>query len=204
MPVTGAVVDDGPPIGDAWPGGGGDGAPALPAGFTRVVGPNPEVWHSLKEGDFVVNLGDLRDTKPTGLRNGCCGPDGLDGPNLACANGHPVGTEVADCWTAHFAHLDPSRVTCAPVVDEGDGPVRSFGVAPPCTTEWEFVTWLHEALDSAAWHGGDLESLLAAYAGPPVTIRWVGAERSRKAGVPVERLRRRVMAFAPRVRLFLA
>ncbi len=66
-----------------------------------------------KDGDFLVNLKDLQNTKHhTDLRrlNGCCGLDGLDGPNLLCENGHEIGTERSDCWLAHHAVLSCSRV----------------------------------------------------------------------------------------------
>lgn len=42
---------------------------------------------------------------------GCCGKDGLDGPNLMCENGHAFGTEVSDCWTPHFVKVEPENVT---------------------------------------------------------------------------------------------
>lgn len=34
-----------------------------------------------------------------GSDNGCCGSDGLDGPNRACACGTVIATEQNDCWT---------------------------------------------------------------------------------------------------------
>lgn len=37
--------------------------------------------------------------KSTGFDNGCCGSDGLDGPNRACVCGSVVATERNDCWT---------------------------------------------------------------------------------------------------------
>ena len=37
--------------------------------------------------------------KSIGSDNGCCGSDGLDGPNRACVCGSVVATERSDCWT---------------------------------------------------------------------------------------------------------
>jgi len=54
--------------------------------------------------EFILSLRDLVSAHPAGIRNGCCGADGLDGPNLFCPEGHPIATEVSDCWTAHFIH----------------------------------------------------------------------------------------------------
>jgi len=65
-----------------------------------------EFWDA--QGRFVVNLADLVGTRPSpdGRRlSGCCGRDGLDGPNLVCVNGHEVGTEKSDCWMPHAAVL---------------------------------------------------------------------------------------------------
>jgi hypothetical protein len=81
-----------------------DGVPAVPKGFFAVN--KAEYWNV--SGNVVVNLSDLvgtnRHTDP-GRLNGCCGLDGLDGPNLVCANGHEIGTEKSDCWMAHAAIL---------------------------------------------------------------------------------------------------
>ena len=65
------------------------------------------------EGQFIVNLKDLINTKhhsdPRRL-NGCCGLDGCDGKNTICKNGHELGTERSDCWIAHAILLDPSAI----------------------------------------------------------------------------------------------
>ena len=81
-----------------------DGKPAVPEGFFTVN--NQEYW--CVAGDVVVNLADLVGTKhhqDYRRRNGCCGLDGMDGPNLVCPNGHEVGTEKSDCWMPHAAVL---------------------------------------------------------------------------------------------------
>jgi hypothetical protein len=79
-----------------------DGKAAVPEGF---FGANSEEYWGAS-GQVIVNLRDLIGTKhhPTRL-NGCCGLDGLDGPNLLCANGHEIGTEKSDCWMPHAAVL---------------------------------------------------------------------------------------------------
>lgn len=78
-----------------------DGKPAVPEGFFGV---NKQVYWNVS-GGVLVNLGDLVGTRHSGGINGCCGLDGLDGPNLICANGHEVGTEKSDCWMPHAAVL---------------------------------------------------------------------------------------------------
>lgn len=82
-----------------------DGKAAVPPG--RFGTSNDNYWTG-SEGCILVNLADLVGTKrhPYSHRlNGCCGLDGCDGPNLACENGHEVGTEKSDCWMAHAAVL---------------------------------------------------------------------------------------------------
>lgn len=46
-----------------------------------------------------------------GQAAGCCGLDGQDGPNQACACGAVVGTAWTDCWTANEVRLLPDAVT---------------------------------------------------------------------------------------------
>jgi hypothetical protein len=44
--------------------------------------------------------------------NGCCGLDGLDGPNQTCAGcGAIVGTARTDCWTEKEMRFWPDRVS---------------------------------------------------------------------------------------------
>jgi hypothetical protein len=46
-----------------------------------------------------------------GRAAGCCGLDGLDGPNQRCAAcGSVVGTARTDCWTAKEVRFWPDRV----------------------------------------------------------------------------------------------
>ena len=81
-----------------------EGKPAIPEGFFAKI--NSDDW--AVSGTVVVNLHDLVGTNHQPdfrRRNGCCGLDGLDGPNLVCPSGHEVGTEKSDCWMSHAAVL---------------------------------------------------------------------------------------------------
>ena len=80
-----------------------DGKPLLPQGFFTIC---KEYWNA--DGQFIVSLADLVGAGhhlDRARLNGCCGLDGLDGPNLICANGHEIGTEKSDCWMPHAAVL---------------------------------------------------------------------------------------------------
>jgi hypothetical protein len=55
------------------------------------------------------------DVLPDALRshgpdNGCCGSDGMDGPNRACVCGAVVATEWSDCWTQAEVRFLPDAV----------------------------------------------------------------------------------------------
>ncbi len=80
---------------------------AVPEGFFGVN--TCDLWSA--EGSILVNLADLVGTHHHPHRlAGCCGLDGLDGPNLLCVNGHEIGTEKSDCWMPHAAVLLDSVV----------------------------------------------------------------------------------------------
>lgn len=55
---------------------------------------HPESWMNLD--DVLATVTKVCDL--TRL-SGCCGLDGVDGPNRACACGAEVGTEQSDFWT---------------------------------------------------------------------------------------------------------
>jgi hypothetical protein len=61
---------------------------------------------------FWVNRADLTEavrlTKKRGRLNGCCGLDGVDGPNQLCSCGAEIGTLKTDCWTAHVFIPEPT------------------------------------------------------------------------------------------------
>lgn len=112
-----------------------DGEPCPPhvAAGTFAYDPEPSAfaWTEAREDGAVVgvrggprnsvvlNAADVIGLKPIthlGRRNGCCGPDGMDGANLACARcGAEVAIESADCWTLQDVVLDPEAVRTDPV-----------------------------------------------------------------------------------------
>lgn len=84
----------------------------------------PAGTYAATESGFVLHPGDVRGLTPIhgrGRRNGCCGMDGLDGPNLACGGcGADVATERNDCWCAW------QQVTLVPgAVERREQPWRS-------------------------------------------------------------------------------
>jgi hypothetical protein len=78
-----------------------DGEPHIPKGYYII---SDGGYYTSTEGKLIINISDLincknhRDKRRLG---GCCGLDGLDGPNKVCRNGHEIGTERSDCWLAH-------------------------------------------------------------------------------------------------------
>ncbi len=89
-----------------------------PAGAPWVESPDEAGGRVLVPGgprnSIVLSPADVRDLRPIhgkGRRNGCCGPDGHDGPNLACADcGAEIATESGDCWTFQQVVLVPTAV----------------------------------------------------------------------------------------------
>jgi hypothetical protein len=80
--------------------------PARMTSGTYAVG--PEV------NGFVLNPDDVKGTElhPEPHRGGgCCGLDGLNGPNLVCARcGAEIGTKESDCWTQQQVVMLPKAV----------------------------------------------------------------------------------------------
>ncbi|MEV6976072.1 hypothetical protein [Kitasatospora sp. NPDC093806] len=74
-------------------------------------------------GLFILHPDDVPGTAPhpdAGRRNGCCGLDGQDGPNLVCAAcGAEVATKESDCWTRNLVAL-----TATAVVSGAESPDR--------------------------------------------------------------------------------
>lgn len=64
-------------------------------------------------GSLALNPGDLlrEAVAASGVRNGCCGPDGGDGPNFSCGCGRVLGTEWGDCWTQAEVRFLPDAVS---------------------------------------------------------------------------------------------
>ncbi|SDW33566.1 hypothetical protein SAMN05421504_101298 [Amycolatopsis xylanica] len=91
-----------------------------------VFAPVPVVSFGLP-GKIVLAPGDAVGTVLIPERHSgyCCGLDGGDGPNLACAGcGRPVGTRIDDCSLWQAVWLEPDAVRRVP----GDlpAPVREF------------------------------------------------------------------------------
>lgn len=80
--------------------------PARMTSGTYAVGP--------EMNGFVLNPDDVKSTDlhPDLHRQaGCCGLDGLHGPNLICARcGAEVGTKESDCWTQQQVVMLPEAV----------------------------------------------------------------------------------------------
>ncbi|MFG3256872.1 hypothetical protein [Streptomyces sp. NPDC048172] len=137
--VTGPVretrlpdVDDAP-LPFSWPGGadgedGEDGSEECPPRVGPGVfavdpprEPRTEGTVRLPAGlvGVVLARADLRGVGPhpsRRRRNGCCGLDGCDGPNLVCATcGTDLATEESDCWTPQQVTLLPGAVALIPL-----------------------------------------------------------------------------------------
>lgn len=85
-----------------------DGEELLPPGVyarTSEILQGDELFYGVENSDIVLSLKSLVGVSPSGTREGCCGADGQDGPNLSCKNGHPIATELADCWQPHLCHI---------------------------------------------------------------------------------------------------
>lgn len=92
-----------------------DGEDYLPDGYYVV---NDGRYYAVDVGAYLVNRKDVFNTEPhpnPSRLNGCCGLDGLSGPNTVCRHGHEVGTERSDCWHAHSLALIPAAVVLEPV-----------------------------------------------------------------------------------------
>lgn len=85
---------------------------------------------------IVFNPNDLTGTAPhpePGRRHGCCGLDGLDGPNLVCEGcGADVATQQSDCWTDHLVAAEARRRDRHHRNSELNLCHRSTGLAHPC------------------------------------------------------------------------
>jgi hypothetical protein len=89
------------------------GEPLLPAGcyaLSELVLANPP-FYGVEPRELLVGIADLDGALATPRTGGCCGPSGHEGPNLVCPDGHPVGTQIGDCWQQHFCHLPLKAIT---------------------------------------------------------------------------------------------
>ncbi|WP_431683654.1 hypothetical protein [Kitasatospora sp. KL5] len=123
-------------------------------------------------GPVFLAPGDVHGTVLIPERNEglCCGLDGRDGPNLACARcGHPVATRVDDCSLWQLAWLEPSAVRCVPT-----GPARPIA-------DWQTLAAERRSTPPVEANGGwsprweatvavTLAHLVAASGGSPVSV----------------------------------
>jgi len=99
-----------------------DRAPTVPAGSV-VRDPQPVTFTVTSPGGavrsredapayaLVVHPDDARRLRSVGSDNGCCGSDGLDGPNRACSScGKLVAIARTDCWTPAEIRFLPTTV----------------------------------------------------------------------------------------------
>ena len=87
----------------------------MPQGTT--VQENDTFFHQ-NVGGYVVNVDDVVNTRLTEdskRLNGCCGLDGLDGPNLLCERcGAEVAVKKTDCWMPHCIIFEPDATKMVP------------------------------------------------------------------------------------------
>ena len=81
----------------------------VPQGFALLE--RREFW-TRHQGYWCIHANDktgMKMTQQDSRTNGCCGPDGCDGPNMLCATcGHEVATAKFDCWMPHCVLLEPT------------------------------------------------------------------------------------------------
>ncbi|MFF0382345.1 hypothetical protein [Streptomyces sp. NPDC004286] len=136
-------------------------------------------------GASVIAPGDIRGTRliPEKCDGGCCGPDGADGPNMACEGCDlPVATRLDDCsrWQAVWLPSDTVRrvpvdgtpaapLSWAELVEKGEAtppfePIATWGGRLGSNHYWSWSPrW-----EAAAGHA--LAHLLAASEGQPVKV----------------------------------
>src|SRR3954466_9480907 len=84
-----------------------DSRPLMPSGcwLRSELVTSAELFYGVGPCEILVNVFDLVNVAEGGVRNGCCGPNGLDGANLFCQCRTPIGTEHGDCWMPHFVSI---------------------------------------------------------------------------------------------------
>jgi hypothetical protein len=95
-----------PPVTEEEPGIDRFLPPWLPRGAYAA---NPDTDEFALHPDDVCAMSTHPDLRRCG---GCCGLDGVDGPNLVCDNcGAEVATRYSDCWSQQYIGLVPQAVT---------------------------------------------------------------------------------------------
>jgi hypothetical protein len=71
-----------------------------------------------RAGIFIAHVEDAANVRLTDdprRLNGCCGLDGVDGPNLQCQScGSYIATKMTDCWQPHCVIFDPIATEMIP------------------------------------------------------------------------------------------
>ncbi len=109
---------------------GGECPPRLaPGSFAHDPEPYHPSWTHPPAGAPAPARGSVRSAGPGRVhgvaevprrRQGCCGPSGSQGPNLACAGcGREVAVETADCGTPQQVAFLPDAVVPAGAVPRG-------------------------------------------------------------------------------------
>jgi hypothetical protein len=78
---------------------------------------NDDSFFHQNVGGYVANVEDVLHTRLTEAANrlnGCCGLDGMDGPNLLCDQcGAEVAIKKTDCWMPHCVIFEPAATKVA-------------------------------------------------------------------------------------------
>ncbi|MET9631939.1 hypothetical protein ABZX92_31190 [Lentzea sp. NPDC006480] len=138
---------------------------AVGNGFMELPVLLPPGTYATGDGRIAVAPGDVRGLSwiPGRLGGHCCGLDGRDGPNLACACGQQVAARVDDCslWQAVWFERDAVRPVGEPE-PVADWEAFDWESTPrPVADEW----W-QDRVEIAA--GVALARILAASGGMPV------------------------------------
>jgi len=152
-------------------------------------------------GHHIANLADAR-VERFGDLSGCCGVSG-DGPNLACALGHAVGTERSDCWTPRFAAFAPEHTVVASVVGEAARRIVFIGRGRGDAVR--LVTLLNErtALPPRWGRIDDVLRSVAVDAIEPIEVAWVDWRLSQTGGMNPRSLAADVARFGPGLQITL-
>jgi hypothetical protein len=90
-----------------------DRAPSVQVGVMVRLEDMPDRPGVALAGCISTNPEDVirSSVKHIGMQAGCCGLDGMDGPNVSCVCGAVVGTEWSDCWTQAELRFLPAAVS---------------------------------------------------------------------------------------------
>ncbi|MDQ0901263.1 hypothetical protein [Paenibacillus sp. V4I7] len=72
--------------------------------------------NEIREDELIIPIDGLYGNTRKEPAIGCCGPDSST-LNVLCRNGHPVGSEAADCYMPHFIRLPLSKIKRYEIID---------------------------------------------------------------------------------------